>query len=62
MKFAPLKASFMAASIVGFLISVLLIPKYSETWAFTFTLVFVIMFIAAMLSMSKELYEIKVKR
>lgn len=66
-KFAPLKASFAATSIIGFLVSVILIPKFSETWAFTFAIVFLIMFIAAMLSMTKapipeELHEEESKK
>lgn len=50
-RFAPLKASFLFASIVGFLFSVLMVRKWSVTWAFAFALVFVLMFIASMISM-----------
>ena len=50
-KVAPLKASFMVTSIVGFLISVVYISKFSTTWAVTFALVFVLMFIASIISM-----------
>ena len=48
---APLKASFMVTSMVGFLISVVYISKFSVTWAFTFALVFILMFVASMISM-----------
>lgn len=51
MKIAPLKSSFLAMSMFGFLISVIFIPTYSKTWAFTFGLIFTIMFIASMISM-----------
>lgn len=49
---APLKNSFMVASIIGFFVSVVYISKFSETWAFTFALMFVLMFIASMISMT----------
>jgi len=52
-RFAPLNTAFLVSSIIGFLISVVYIPKYSLTWAFTFGFVFFIMFIAAMLSMAR---------
>lgn len=48
---APLKASFLFASIVGFLFSVLIVKKWSITWAFAFALVFVLVFIASIISM-----------
>lgn len=52
MKVAPLKSSFLAASMIGFLISALYLPTViSTTWAFTFGFVFTLMFIAAMISM-----------
>lgn len=53
-KVAPLKASFMVTSMVGFLISVIYISKVAPiTWAFTFAVVFVLMFIASMISMMR---------
>ena len=45
MEIAPLKASFMFTGILGFLISVIYLPKYSLNWAFAFGLVFFIMII-----------------
>lgn len=51
---APLKSSFMLAGIIGFLISVIYIPKYSLNWAFAFGLVFLIMIIATLVSMTKS--------
>ena len=48
---APLKSSFMAASMLGFLVSALYIPQYSRSWAFAFGLLFILMFVASMLSM-----------
>ena len=50
-KIAPLKTSFMFASMVGFLISVLYITQFSTTWAFAFGIIFIIMFVASTVSM-----------
>ncbi len=50
-KVAPLKTSFLVFSMIGFLISALYIPKFSLTWAFSFGIIFTIMFIASMISM-----------
>ncbi|MBN2052533.1 hypothetical protein JW756_03445 [Candidatus Woesearchaeota archaeon] len=49
----PLTSGFMLTSILGFLISILFVMKLSVTWGFTFALVFLIMFIASIISMSK---------
>lgn len=48
---APLNTSFMVAAMVGFLVSVLYVPKFSVNWAFAFGLVFVCMFVASLISM-----------
>lgn len=53
LKVAPLHASFMLAGILGFMISVIYLPKYSLNWAFAFGLVFFLMIIAALFSMAK---------
>ncbi|PIN76053.1 hypothetical protein COV18_01365 [Candidatus Woesearchaeota archaeon CG10_big_fil_rev_8_21_14_0_10_37_12] len=53
LQYTPLKGSFLATSIIGFLFSAILLPKYSITWAFTFAIVFVLMFIASMISMNR---------
>lgn len=50
---APLNTSFMFAGILGFLVSVIYLPKYSLNWAFAFGLVFFLMIIAALVSMTK---------
>ena len=50
-KIAPLPASFMIASIVGFLASAYLLEELS--WKFTLLLVFAVMFIASFISMTK---------
>ncbi len=50
-KFAPLPASFMIVSIVGFLISAYLVKDLS--WKFTMLLFFAVMFIASFISMTK---------
>lgn len=53
---APLSGGYMITSIVGFLISVYIIPKSgipnAETWSFTFVLFFTLMFIASLISMT----------
>ncbi len=51
---APLKSSFMLAGIIGFLISVIYVPKYSLNWAFAFGLVFLIMVVATLVSMTQS--------
>jgi len=50
-EYTPLSSSFFITSIVGFLISVLYVKKFSPTWAFAFATVFFIMFVAAVISM-----------
>jgi len=54
-KAAPLSNGFMVASMLGFIISAVYwsFGRISETWGFTFCLVFVMMFIASMVSMTK---------
>jgi len=47
----PLKGSFMAMSIIGFLITVYLVNDI--TYKITFMIVFIAMFIASMISMTK---------
>ena len=49
----PFSGGFMLTSILGFLISVLFVMKISATWGFTFALVFVLMFIASVVTMSR---------
>ena len=53
-KVAPLTSSFMLVSMFGFIISAFFVthPIY-RTWAWAFLIVFVIMFISSMISMSK---------
>jgi len=52
----PLSQSFFLASILGFLISAgfTLSGRLDLTWGFTFCLIFVIMFIASITSMTPE--------
>ena len=49
---APLNSAFMAMSILGFLFSVVYLWPRSMQWAFAFAVVFAVMFIAAMISMT----------
>ena len=55
-KVAPLHGSFMATSIVGFIISALYIYRQlgNKTWGFTFMLFFAAMFIASIISMTSS--------
>ena len=51
-KFAPLRGGFMAVSILGILISLMyLYPMYPD-WGVTFAVVFAIMFLASLASMT----------
>ena len=50
-KVAPLPASFMIASIIGFLAAAYLIEDLS--WKFTMLLIFAVMFIASFISMQR---------
>ena len=52
-KYAPLSGGFMIASIVGFLVSSIYIADFSINWGFALAVVFVIMFIASLISMVK---------
>jgi hypothetical protein len=56
MKYAHLSAGFMLTSIIGFFISVFFVWKLSISWGFTFTLFFLITFIASIISMTKADY------
>ena len=50
---APLKGSFMATSILGFLISAYWVYPQSQRYAIAFMIVFAAMFIASIISMGK---------
>jgi len=50
---APLNTTFMVASIVGFLISVAYVSTFSLPWAVAFGVVFLAMFIASFVSMTR---------
>ena len=52
-KYAPLSGGFMIASIVGFFVSVIYIADLSLNWGFALAVIFVIMFIASIISMTK---------
>lgn len=53
LNYAPLSSGFMLISIIGFLVSVFMVMGWSESWGFTFALVFTLMFIASFVSMTK---------
>ncbi|MBI4142040.1 hypothetical protein HY484_03895 [Candidatus Woesearchaeota archaeon] len=52
-QFAPLNTTLLLTSVVGFLFSLIYLPKISQTWALTLSVLFIIMFIAVMISMTK---------
>lgn len=52
-KVAPLSAAFQALAILGFLTSTVYIVQYSLTWGIAFSLIFMAMFIASMISMER---------
>lgn len=52
-KYAPLSGGFMIASIVGFFVSSIYIAGLSLNWGFALSIVFVLMFIASIISMTK---------
>jgi hypothetical protein len=49
-----LTSGFLLTSIIGFFVSIFIVYKMSPPWGFTFSLVFVIMFISAMISLAKS--------
>lgn len=51
-KVAPLNSQFMATSMLGFLISVIWVKGISETWGIAFALVFALMFVSSIISMT----------
>jgi hypothetical protein len=51
-KFAPLNGAFMATSMIGGLISILWVYPKDMDWGVTFTVVFGLMFVASIISMT----------
>ncbi|MCK4521934.1 MAG: hypothetical protein KAU20_05135 [Nanoarchaeota archaeon] len=51
-KAAPLHGSFMLTAILGFLISVIWVYPKNRSYGFAFGLIFVLMFIASIISMT----------
>lgn len=49
---APLPASFMLAAIIGFVVSVTIISPISTSWGLAFSIIFVLMFVASLISMT----------
>jgi len=50
---APLNTAFFATSIIGFLISAIYIFPKSTSWGAAFSLIFILMFLASIISMRK---------
>ncbi len=51
-KAAPLSSGYMLASMFGLIVSVLVIMDLSRPWGLTFALIFGLMFIASLISMT----------
>ena len=51
-KFAPISGGYMATSLLGMLISITYVYKQSADWGTAFTLIFIIMFVASVVSMT----------
>ncbi|MFH0979129.1 MAG: hypothetical protein V1837_07580 [Candidatus Woesearchaeota archaeon] len=49
---APLKGSFMIASMLGFFISAIWVYEINPKFGFAFSLVFTLMFVASLISMT----------
>jgi len=60
-KIAPLNSAFMLSSILGLLISIFWVAPNSETWGIAFGLVFLIMFISSIVSMTYGPVEAEMK-
>lgn len=52
-EWAPLNSAWFVSSILGVLISVVYVSKFSVPWAAAFTVVFIAMFFAGMISMRR---------
>jgi len=57
---APLSSGFLLTSILGFIITIFYFNKINQSFAFTFLLIFGIMFIAALISMAKAPVEAEI--
>jgi len=51
-KFAALSGGYMLSSMIGIIVSIFYVYKKSADWAITFTIIFGIMFVASVISMS----------
>jgi len=51
-KAAPLSSGYMLMSMFGFIVSVLVIMDLSRSWGLTLALIFAMMFIASLISMT----------
>ena len=56
-KVAPLKSSFMLASIIGFVITIIYTDQIGNDWAFAIGFVFALMFVASFISMRNAPFE-----
>ncbi len=51
-KVAPLNSQFMITAMLGFLISVIWVKNISFSWGIAFALVFALMFVSSIISMT----------
>ena len=51
-KAAPIGTSLLVFALVGMAISAFYIPQYSESWAFAFGFIFLLMIVATFISMT----------
>jgi hypothetical protein len=51
-RFVPLPHEWMLVAIIGFFITIFEVWRWSKTWGFAFVCLFIIIFIASLLSMN----------
>lgn len=61
MKFAPLSSGFMLVAMLGFMLSIIYTSfgRVDPSWGVAFGIVFAVMFIASMISMTKTPIEVQ---
>jgi hypothetical protein len=60
-KAAPLNSTFLVTSMLGFLISMLWVYPKSKSWGVAFALVFLLMFVSSIISMTYGNVEAEIK-
>ncbi|MBN1157376.1 hypothetical protein JXA85_07160 [Candidatus Woesearchaeota archaeon] len=57
----PLTSGFLLTSIIGFFVSAFYVYKLTPAWGFTFSVMFLIMFIASMVSLARSSVDTKLR-